>query len=120
MAHPWGAAVSNTSQCVWMAGLYNLLFAPSWVCNEDTVRDEGVGLLCMQTREIREGWQGHFGDKVRMQNDLDKLDEMAPNIKLKCKPGTTAKHGISAGGTGCSHQGWERMEPWLSSRKELG
>lgn len=38
---------------------------------EDMVRDEGAGLLCMQTRVIGEGWQGHFGDKVRIQNYLD-------------------------------------------------
>ena len=59
----------------------------------------------MQTRAIREGWQGHFGDKARIQNDLDKLDEMAPNTEVKGKLGTTARHCISAGGTDCSHPG---------------
>lgn len=37
----------------------------------------------MQTRVIGEGWQGHFGDKVRIQNDLDKLEETAPNAEVK-------------------------------------
>lgn len=71
------------------------VFARSCVRIEDTVRDEEVGLLCMQTRAIREGWQGHFGDKARIQNDLDKLDEMAPNTEVKCKLGTTARHCLS-------------------------
>lgn len=70
------------------------------------MRNEGAGLLCMQTRVIGEGWQGH-GDKVRIQNDLDKLDETAPNTEVKCKWGTTARHCISAGGTNCSHPGWK-------------
>lgn len=42
------------------------VFSRSCVRIEDMVRDEGVGLLCMQTRAIREGWQGHFGDKARI------------------------------------------------------
>lgn len=61
----------------------------------------------MQTRVIGEGWQGHFGDKVRIQNDLDKLEETAPNAEVKCKQRTTSSHCISAGGTNCSHAGWE-------------
>lgn len=61
----------------------------------------------MQTKAIREGRQGHFGDKARIQNDLDKLDEMAPNTEVKHKLGTTAKHCTSAGCTDRSHPRWE-------------
>lgn len=60
----------------------------------------------MQTKAIREGWQGRFGDKAGIQNDLDKLDEMAPNTEVKRKLGTTARHCTAAGGADCSHPGW--------------
>lgn len=74
----------------------------------------------MQTKTTRDGWQGHFGDKARIQNDLDKLDEMAPNTEVKHKLGTTARHFTSAGGTDCSHPGWERMEAWSFFLKGAG
>lgn len=120
MADPWRAAASSGSRAVWTAGLHILLCLLHFVCMEDTVRDEGAGLLCMQTRVIGEGWQGHFGDKVRIQNYLDKLDEMAPHTEVKCEQGTTARHCISAGGTDCSHPGWERTEAWLFLQKGTG
>lgn len=59
----------------------------------------------MQTKAIKEGCQGHFGDKARIQNDLDKLDEMAPNTEVKHEPGTTAKCCASAGDTRLHIQG---------------
>lgn len=74
----------------------------------------------MQTKAIREGWQGHFGDKARIQNYLDKLDEMAPNTEVKCKLGTTARHCTSAGGIDCSHPGWEWKEAWPLFQKGAG
>lgn len=74
MADPWGAA-SLYGWLGWAA--HSPVFAPPCVCIEGTVRAEEVGLLCMQTRAIRKGWQGHFWDKARIQNYLDNLDEMA-------------------------------------------
>lgn len=69
--HPRGWQVPGW-QAMGTAGL-SILLAPtlSRVCSEDTLMDEGAALLCMQTRAIREGWQGHFGDKARIQNNLD-------------------------------------------------
>lgn len=79
MADPCGAAVSSGSTSVWMVGLHILLVPlhPEFA-SKTRVRDAGAGLLCMQTKAIKEGWQGHFGDKARIQNDLDKLDEIHP------------------------------------------
>lgn len=35
----------------------------------------------MQTRVIKEGWQGHIGDRAGIQNNSDKLDEMGNSTK---------------------------------------
>lgn len=83
------------------------------------VRDAGTGLLCMQTKAIKEGWQGHFGDKARIQNDLDKLDEMAPNTEVKRELRTTAKCCPSAGDTDCTSRG-KGMEAQLFFQKGAG
>lgn len=117
MADPCGAAVSSGSTSVWMVGLHILLVPlHSEFASKTRVRDAGAGLLCMQTKAIKEGWQGHFGDKARIQNDLDKLDEMAPSTEVKHEPGTTAKCCASAGDTDCTSKG-EGMEAQLFFQK---